>query len=79
MSDDAGWRILQSSMLRAVAYDAGSGDLRVRFAGGTQYRYHDVPQEVFDALLDPPGGSVGRYFNDTIRDGYDYDEEPRRP
>jgi lysyl-tRNA synthetase, class II len=75
MAVDAGWHILRSTMLRAVAYDPRRRRLRVRFANGSLYRYHDVPVEVFEALLNPPGGSHGRYFTDEIRDGYDYDEE----
>lgn len=77
MGVDTGWHILQSTMLRAVAYDARSRELRVRFQTGALYRYHDVPPEVVESLLDPPGGSAGRYFNDTIRDGFEYDEERR--
>ena len=77
MAVDAGWHILRSTMVRAVAYDGERRQLRVRFSNGALYRYHDVPQEVFDTLLDPPDGSHGRYFNDVIRDGFDYDEESR--
>ena len=75
---DAAWHILSSSMLRAISYDDRTSLLRVRFAGGAVYRYYDVPPEVVLGLLDPPGGSTGRYFNDTIRDGFDYDEEVAR-
>ena len=62
-------------MLRAVRYDEATRQLRVRFHGGASYRYLDVPPEVAEALLDPPGGSPGRYFNERIRDAFDYDEE----
>lgn len=65
-------------MIRAVAYDARDRTLRVRFSNGNTYRYFDVPPEVVETLLDPPDGSPGRYFNETIRDGYDYEEEPHR-
>jgi hypothetical protein len=47
----------------------------VRFANGTHYRYFDVPPEVVEALLDPPSGSPGRYFNDHVRDAFAYEEE----
>lgn len=79
MTVDAGWHILQSTMLRAVSYDPVTRELRVRFHAGGLYRYHDVPPEVVETLLDPPGGSPGRYFNDTIRDGFDCDEERPAP
>jgi hypothetical protein len=64
-------------MLRAIAYDASRRELRVRFTAGTIYRYYEVPKSVAMQLLDPPGGSAGRYFNDQVRDKYDYDEEAR--
>jgi hypothetical protein len=70
------WHILQSSVLRAIAYDENSRELRVRFATGTTYRYYGVPPETVLALLDPPGRSHGRYFNEHVRDSFDYDEEP---
>lgn len=77
MAADAGWHIIQSTMLRAIAYDPHSRELRVRFHTGGLYRYHDVPPEVAETLLDPPEGSPGRYFNDEIRDAYEFDEETR--
>ena len=75
MNAEAEWHILRSSMIRAVRYHAASGELLVRFEGGAIYRYRDVPPEVADDLLDPPGGSPGRYFNERIRDVFEYDEE----
>lgn len=75
MVAEAGWHILRSTMLRAVRYDEASAELLVRFEGGAIYRYFGVPPEVAEDLLDPPGGSPGRYFNEHIRDGYDFDEE----
>ena len=75
MVAEAEWHIVRSTMLRAIRYDKASAELLVRFEGGSIYRYYGVPPEVVETLLDPPGGSPGRYFNDTIRDGYDFDEE----
>lgn len=72
---EAEWHILRSTMLRAVRYDETSAELLVRFEGGAIYRYHGVPPEVAEELLDPPSGSPGRYFNEHIRDGFDFDEE----
>lgn len=62
-------------MLRAVAYDESTRQLRVRFMTGAVYRYFAVPPEIAEELLDPPGNSHGRYFNDQIRDSYEFDEE----
>lgn len=78
MGLDANWHILASTMIRALAYEPDSRELRVRFSSGSVYRYHDVPPEVVEALIDPPDGSHGRYFNDHIRDAFDYDEESLR-
>ena len=78
MGLEAGWHILASTMIRALAYDPGTRELRVRFAGGGTYRYLDVPAEVAETLIDPPDGSHGRYFNDNIRDVFDYEEEQVR-
>lgn len=79
MAANAPWHILTSSMLRAVSYDETNRQLRVRFSNGTIYRYYDVPIDVVETLLDPPDTSHGRYFNETIRDGFDYDEEAAKP
>ena len=75
MAADAPWHIIQSSMVRAVCYDSDARELRVRFANGGIYRYYSVPPEVVEALLEPPQGSPGRYFNEHVRDAFDYDEE----
>ena len=77
MATEADWHILKSSMLRAVSYVEETCELRVRFVSGAVYRYHEVPADVAAALLSPPDGSSGRYFNEHVRDAFDYDEEPR--
>lgn len=78
MGSEANWHILASTMIRALSYDPDTRELRVRFSGGGTYRYQDVPPEVAQNLIEPPDGSHGRYFNDSIRDVYDYEEEPLR-
>lgn len=75
MAADAPWHIVQSTMLRAISYDEKARELRVRFTGGGIYRYYQVPAAIVENLLDPPNGSPGRYFNDHVRDAYEYDEE----
>lgn len=62
-------------MLRAVSYDEKSRELRVRFSNGGIYRYYAVPPDIVESLLEPPDGSPGRFFNDNVRDVFDYDEE----
>ena len=75
MANDVEWHILQSTMLRAVRYDPASHELRVRFTGGAVYRYIDVPSAVAEELIDANQPSAGRFFNDHIRDVFDFDEE----
>ncbi len=59
-----------SSHLSNVAYDYGSGELRIQFVDGSIYAYANVPEDVFDALLN--AGSKGKYFRDQIRGIYAY-------
>jgi hypothetical protein len=60
-----------SSNLKSVGYDRARRVLEIEFQNGRVYRYHDVPPEEYEELLKAP--SLGRYFNDNIRDGYQYD------
>lgn len=62
-------------MIRAIAYDPERRQLRVRFVNGGLYRYLEVPPQVAAELVDPPSGSPGRYFNEHIRDGFDFEDE----
>ncbi len=75
MADDAPWHILASTLLRAVSYAPNSRELRVRFVNGAIYLYLDVPPDVVDELLAAETDSPGRYFNENIRDEFDFDEE----
>lgn len=61
-----------SRTIAAVRYDASIEVLEVRFRSERVYRYEGVPEFVYRSLL--RAESKGRYFNDFIRDGYDYDE-----
>lgn len=72
MAPRASWVILQSQVLRAVTWDPARSMLRVRFRTGRVYEYYDVPPEVVEHLLEPEDGSHGRYFNEAIRDVYEY-------
>jgi hypothetical protein len=75
VADDAPWHILASTMLRAVSYAPSRRELRVRFVNGAIYLYFDVPPEVVEELLSAETGSPGRFFNENIRDEFDFDEE----
>ncbi len=61
---------VDSSMLAAVGYDEKSKTLEVEFNHGGVYRYKKVSKKVFEDLFN--ADSVGSYFNQNIRDDYDY-------
>lgn len=61
---------VQSSAVRSVGYDRKRRVLEVEVAGGTVYQYLDVPAREYFALVS--ADSVGRYFNQRIKDGYEF-------
>ncbi len=61
---------VESTTLRAVAYDAGRGILQLEFCTRAVYHYYDVPAAVYEGLLDAP--SKGSYFNRVIRGRFPY-------
>ena len=56
---------VESSTLRALAYDDGRGILQLEFRSRAIYHYYGVPAPVYEALLGAP--SKGSYFNRVIR------------
>lgn len=61
---------VESTTLRAVAYDGGRGVLQLEFCTRTIYHYYGVPAAVYEALLCAP--SKGNYFNRQIRGRFPY-------
>ncbi len=61
---------VESSMLRAVGYDAEKRILEVEFTSGGVYEYSDVPPEVYADLL--RAESYGQYFHEHVRGVYPY-------
>ncbi|KAF0098959.1 MAG: hypothetical protein FD144_4034 [Rhodospirillaceae bacterium] len=59
-----------SSNLSAVGYDQANQYLYVRFKNGLNYRYLQVPQSLFDALM--KSSSKGTFFNDKIKDRFKF-------
>jgi len=57
---------VSSTSLASVGYEKGV--LEVRFRNGGVYRYHGVPADVHDQLLEAE--SKGRFFNRRVRDAY---------
>lgn len=64
--------VLDSTTISAVRYDARRQLLDIRFTNERVYRYDGVTEFVYRALM--KSDSKGRYFNEMIRDGFDYDE-----
>lgn len=54
-----------SSNIARLNYDDAKGMLMIQFRSGKMYRYHDVPYEVWNYLIEAP--SVGRAFNSDIK------------
>lgn len=90
-------RTVQSTNIAAIGFDpnpdenepdaAMTGALTVRFKNGRTYKYADVPEATYEALLteatriegnpdaENGGGSVGRLFTRLVRQaGFDFEE-----
>lgn len=63
-------KIVQSSNLDSVGYDAKEKLLEIKFKWGGTYQYLNVPEEIYQELMSAK--SVGKYFNQNIFDKYLY-------
>jgi len=68
-SGAAGFKSVNSSMLRRVRYDPQHRFLDVVFRTGEKYRYKDVPPTEYDGLMEAQ--SHGKYMQTRIIDHYD--------
>lgn len=58
-----------STAIRSASYNPQTGTLTLWFtSGGQGYDYYNVPQHVYDGLLQ--AASNGQYFNAYIREQY---------
>jgi hypothetical protein len=67
------WTSLSSSNLRSCRwYENAEREsiLEIEFHNGSVYRYHDVPESVFDALLAAP--SKGKYHAANVKFRFKY-------
>ena len=62
---------VESSNLASVGYDTDNKILEIEFNHGGVYQYFDVPQDVYDELMN--ADSHGKYFVHNIKDEYEYD------
>ena len=58
---------VESTSIRAVAYDESRLLMRVEFRDGEVYDYTAVPPRTFSQLL--RAASIGQYFNAHVRNG----------
>jgi lysyl-tRNA synthetase, class II len=63
----------QSSAIKAFDYDAAKTILRIEFAHGGIYLYHDVPPEIYKEFQSAP--SKGQFYLARIRDKFGFDKE----
>jgi hypothetical protein len=61
---------VDSTLIHSIDYDEERRVLVIQFQDDGAYQYFDVGPEVVEELLDAE--SKGRYFNDFIRDTYQY-------
>ena len=59
-----------SSQLAAVGYDPEKKQLRVEFVNGNVYDYSQVPQDIYEQLVNAP--SVGQFFNGNVKWNFPY-------
>ena len=60
--------VLESSAIALLSYNPGRRELRVRYRGGGDYAFLNVPPEEYEALMSAP--SKGAYVNDVIKPRY---------
>ena len=67
---------VESSNLASIGYDSENEILEIEFNHGGVYQYFDVPQNVYDELIN--ADSHGKYFAAYIRNSYDYKSSRRK-
>ncbi|WP_061223377.1 KTSC domain-containing protein [Leptospira weilii] len=61
---------VSSSNIRSIGYDAGSQTLEVEFLNGGIYQYFDVPNSIFNGLMN--ASSHGEYLAANVKGTYRY-------
>lgn len=76
-SDDheLNWLPLDSSALKATAYQPSQRMLYLEFHDGDRYRYFEFPPERFKDFL--ASESKGTYFARQIRNHFNYEQLPK--
>lgn len=66
------WITVTSSNIEKIRYHSGNQTLEIMFKSGDVYQYFDVPQQIYEGFVNPPGGSHGKYFHANIKGQYRY-------
>lgn len=63
-------RFVFSSNIRSIGFDRGEQLLEIEFFTGGVYQYRDVPESVYDELINAP--SKGKYYQHRIKECFPY-------
>ena len=61
---------VESSNIESIGYDLKSQTLEIEFLNGSIYQYFDVPQNIYQELID--ADSHGKYLAANIKGHYRY-------
>jgi len=61
---------VQSTNVTAIGYDEPSQTLEVEFNTGSIYQYYNVPQHLYDALMQ--ASSKGQFINAYIKNAHSF-------
>lgn len=61
-----------SSNIASVSYDIENKILEIEFHHGAVYQYFDVPENLYEELMNSP--AIGSYFMNEIKDKYNYNK-----
>jgi len=61
---------VDSSNIASIGYDAKSQTLEIEFLNGGVYQYFDVPNQIYEAMMN--ASSHGQYLAQNIKGNYRY-------
>lgn len=63
---------VSSSNLSSIGYDLDTSTLEIEFNSGMIYRYFEVPEHVYEDLMN--AGSQGSFFSHNIKNTYHFEK-----
>ena len=61
---------VNSSTIMSIGYETGSETLEIEFKNGSIYQYYNVPQPVYQQLME--SASKGQFHHTYIRNAFPY-------